>query len=184
MIWDRISPGRFMMDTYRQMDLFHDNDNLPAAARQTDPRPPVTVTWNLWHGCKKVSPGCLHCYMFRRDEEYGKDPTNVHKTGSFNLPVRKFRSGPFKGHFRIPAGSTVYTCFTSDFFIEEADTWREDAWDMIRRRPDCTFFMITKRPERILQSLPVDWGEGWDQVHISCICENPYWTDRRLPVFL
>lgn len=39
------------MDTYRQMDLFHDNDDLPAAARQTDPRPPVTVTWNLWHGC-------------------------------------------------------------------------------------------------------------------------------------
>ena len=30
MIWDRISPGRFMMDTYQQMDLFHDNDDLPA----------------------------------------------------------------------------------------------------------------------------------------------------------
>ena len=22
-----------------------------------DPRSPITVTWNLWHGCKKVSPG-------------------------------------------------------------------------------------------------------------------------------
>jgi len=36
MIWDRISPGRFMMDTYQQMDLFHDNDDLPAF-QQTAP---------------------------------------------------------------------------------------------------------------------------------------------------
>ena len=172
------------MDTYQQMDLFHDNDDLPAAASQTDPRPPVTVTWNLWHGCKKVSPGCANCYMFRRDEEYGKDPTNVHKTSSFNLPVRKYRSGPYKGLNRIPAGSLIYTCFTSDFFIEEADDWRPEAWDMIRRRPDCSFFMITKRPERILQCLPADWGKGWDHVHISCTCEDQTRADCRLPVFL
>ena len=145
MFWDRISPGRFMMETYQQMDLFHDNDDPPAAASQTDPRTPVTVTWNLWHGCKKVSPGCANCYMFRRDEEYGKDPTIVHKTSSFSLPVRKYRSGPYKGLNRIPAGSLIYTCFTSDYFIEEADDWRPEAWDMIRRRPDCSFFMITKR---------------------------------------
>ena len=179
---------------FMQMNLFSEDQDAAGIrlscasdsplSSDEDPRPPITVTWNLWHGCKKVSPGCQHCYMFRRDEEYGKDPTIVHKTGRFNLPVRKFRSGPFKGRFRIPAGSTIYTCFTSDFFIEEADAWREEAWDIIRRRPDCTFFMITKRPERILQSLPADWGEGWDQVHISCTCENQYWTDRRLPVFL
>ena len=145
-----------MMETYQQMDLFHDNNDLPAETVQADPRPPLTVTWNLWHGCKKVSPGCANCYMFRRDEEYGKDPTIVHKTSSFSLPVRKYRSGPYKGLHRIPAGSLIYTCFTSDFFIEEADDWRPEAWDMIRRRPDCSFFMITKRPERILQCLPAD----------------------------
>ena len=57
------------METYQQMDLFHDNNDLPAETVQADPRPPLTVTWNLWHGCKKVSPGCANCYMFRRDEE-------------------------------------------------------------------------------------------------------------------
>ena len=172
------------MDTYQQMDLFHDNDDLPAAVNQTDSRPPVTVTWNLWHGCRKVSPGCANCYMFRRDEEYGKDPTNVHRTSSFNLPVRKYRSGQYKGLWRIPSGSMIYTCFTSDFFIRDADIWRPEAWDMIRRRPDCTFFMITKRPERILKSLPADWGKGWDHVHISCTCEDQARADRRLPAFL
>lgn len=173
-------------DPSRTVSTRHDKCGAdPALSPEQDLRPPVTVTWNLWHGCsRKVSPGCLHCYMYRRDKEYGKDPTNVHKTAAFNLPVRKYRSGQYKGLYRIPTGSTVYTCFTSDFFIDAADEWRPEAWDMMRRRPDCTFFMITKRPERILQSLPTDWGEGWNHVHISCTCENQYWTDRRLPIFL
>lgn len=44
--------------------------------------------------------------------------------------------------------------------------------------------MITKRPERILSSLPADWGEGYENVHISVTCENQYLTDKRLPLFL
>ena len=51
------------------------------------------------------------------------------------------------------------TIFISDFFIEEADEWREDAWLMIKRRSDLHFYMVTKRPERIAQCLPEDWGE-------------------------
>ena len=43
--------------------------------QNTDTRPPETVTWNLWHGCTKVSAGCQHCYMYRRDEAVGKDPS-------------------------------------------------------------------------------------------------------------
>ena len=62
-----------------------------------DPRAPISANWNLWHGCTKVSPGCLHCYMYRRDEAIGKDPSVVQKTDSFNLPVRILRSGKNKG---------------------------------------------------------------------------------------
>ena len=44
--------------------------------------------------------------------------------------------------------------------------------------------MITKRPERIQAALPADWGStGYDNVQISCTCENQYWTDRRLPAW-
>ena len=35
---------------------------------------------------------------------------------------------------------------------------------MIHRRSDLHFFMITKRPERILQCLPEDWGDGYENV--------------------
>ena len=124
-----------------------------------DPRAPISANWNLWHGCTKVSAGCLHCYMYRRDEANGKDPSIVQKTASFNLPVRKLRSGEHKGRYKIPAGSHIYTCFSSDFFHPDADEWRDEAWSMIEERSDCSFFMITKRPERIEEHLPKAWGK-------------------------
>lgn len=149
-----------------------------------DSRPPETVTWNLWHGCTKVSPGCQHCYMFRRDESVGRDPTTVRKTKSFNLPIQRLRGGEHKGQYKVPAGSHIYTCFSSDFFHMDADAWREEAWDMIRARSDCSFFMITKRQERIADHLPPDWNNGWDHVTIAVTCENQAMADKRLPVYL
>lgn len=149
-----------------------------------DARAPETITWNLWHGCTKVSPGCQHCYMYRRDESIGKNPAVVQKTQAFPLPTMKLRSGPFKGKYKVPSGSLIYTCFSSDFFHPDADEWRPDAWRMIRERSDCSFFMITKRPERIMQHLPPDWNDGWDHVTIAVTCENQWAADRRLPLYL
>ncbi len=149
----------------------------------TDPRPPETVTWNPWHGCTKVSTGCKHCYMYRQDESVGKNPSVVRKTQSFNLPIRRLRAGVHKGQYKIPSGSHIYTCFSSDFFHPSADEWRDDAWDMMRERSECTFFMITKRPERIPSHLPADW-DSWNHVTIAVTCENQYMADKRLPIYL
>ena len=75
------------------------------------------------------------------------------------------------------------TCFTSDFFIEEADQWRPDAWTMIRCRPDLHFHIVTKRPERIARCLPDDWGDGYDNVTICSTMENQRRADERMPLF-
>ena len=125
----------------------------------TDPRPPESINWNLWHGCTKASPGCLHCYKI-------------------------LKSGKYKGRYKVPFGSHIWTCFSSDFFHADADEWREDAWDMIHERSDCSFFMITKRPERIADHLPNSWGKGWEHVTIAVTCENQEMADKRLPVYL
>ena len=58
------------MEELKQLSFFPaDEENTPLP--KADHRPPETVTWNLIHGCTKASTGCAHCYMFRRDLEYG-----------------------------------------------------------------------------------------------------------------
>ena len=162
---------------YEQLTLFP----IP---EPEDTRPPVPVMWNLWHGCTKASAGCKNCYMYRRDESVGRDPSVVEKTNNFDLPVRRLRSGKYKGMYKVPAGSNINTCFSSDFFHAAADEWRDDAWDMIRKRDDCTFFMITKRPERIGDHLPKDWEDGWEHVTIAVTCENQAMLEKRLSVYI
>lgn len=137
--------------------------------------------WNPWHGCTKISAGCQNCYVYRRDIEFGRDPSTVKKTTTFDLPVRRRASGAF---VLSPSGGTVYTCFTSDFFHPEADEWRKEAWSFIGARRDLKFFMVTKRPDRFGVSLPEDWGDGYDNVYICCTCENQEMADERLPIFL
>ncbi|HWQ59458.1 MAG TPA: DUF5131 family protein [Clostridia bacterium] len=137
------------------------------------------VTWNLWHGCHKLSPGCKNCYVYRTDAAHGRDAAAVAKTAAFDLPVRRGRDGAYK----VPAGATVYTCFTSDFLLEDADAWRPDAWRMMRERGDLDFLFITKRIERMAACLPTDWGAGYANVAVGCTCENQRMADFRLPVF-
>lgn len=140
----------------------------------------MSVSWNPWHGCRKISEGCRHCYVYRQDARHDKDSREVRKTSAFNLPVRRTRDGRFK----IPAGELVYTCFTSDFLVEEADAWREEAWEMIRLRPDLRFFLITKRIDRLAEVIPEDWGDGYQNVAIGCTVENQQMADYRLPYLL
>ena len=138
--------------------------------------------WNPWHGCHKISAGCKNCYVYREDAAFGTaQPTSeVRKTASFNLPLRCDRNHNLK----FPAGTEFALCFTSDFLIEEADTWREDIWEIIRQRTDCRFFFFTKRIERLAQCMPTDWGDGYEHVAIGCTVENQSRADFRMPIFL
>ena len=73
-------------------------------------------------------------------------------------------------------------CFSSDFFIEEADQWRGDVLSFIKERKDCYFMCITKRPERIRECIP-DLG-SYDNLIIYCTMENQKRFDERCPIYL
>ena len=137
--------------------------------------------WNPWHGCKKISPGCVNCYVYRRDESIGKNASEISRTGDFDLPVKKTRTGEYKLN---KEDGVVYSCMTSDFFLKEADIWREKCWDMIRERKDLEFHIITKRIDRFEDCIPEDWGDGWDNVTICSTCENQDRADYRIPILL
>lgn len=137
--------------------------------------------WNPWHGCVKCSEGCDHCYMYFLDKLRGRDGRTVSRTkNGFDYPLQKRRGGGYK----IQSGELIRVCMTSDFFLEQADEWREEAWDMMRERPDVRFFLLTKRPERIARCLPADWGAGYENVMLNVTCENQRRTDERLPILL
>jgi ADP-ribosylglycohydrolase len=94
--------------------------------------------------------------VFRIDGTHGKSGGDVHLNADFLLPLRQGIDG-----YKIPPGETVYTCFSSDFLLEEADEWRTEAWRMMRLRSDLHFIFFTKRIERLEAQLPDDWGDGY-----------------------
>ena len=137
--------------------------------------------WNPWHGCKKYSEGCEHCYMYYLDAARDRDGSLIYKVKNhFYLPLEKTREGVYK----IPSGSTVHVCMTSDFFLEEADEWRELAWEIIKSRPDLFFWLQTKRAERVSACLPPDWGSKYDHVSLCFTAENQRRADERVPILL
>lgn len=128
----------------------------------------TNATWNPWRGCTKVSPGCKNCYMYREQTRYGKDPRIVTRTkpATFNAPL----------DWDEPA--KVFTCSWSDWFIAEADEWREEAWSIIRQTPHLAYQILTKRPERIWECLPNDWENGYANVWLGVSVESPDYLYR------
>lgn len=125
-------------------------------------------TVNFWMGCRKVSEGCKFCYMYRQQEKFRKSGFIITRTSDKT----------FKAALKWKEPRKIFTCSMSDFFLEEADDWREEAWDVIRKTPQHQWQILTKRPERILECLPNDWGEGWDNVWLGTSIESQDYLDR------
>ncbi|MCI5850768.1 MAG: phage Gp37/Gp68 family protein [Sutterellaceae bacterium] len=137
--------------------------------------------WNRWHGCVKKSEGCKHCYMYALDKAHGRLGSDIYRVESnFRYPLSRNRDGSWK----VKSGEMIRVCMTSDFFLEEADPWREEAWDIMRARPDVVFYLLTKRPERVSKCLPGDWGEGWENIFFNISAENQKRADERMPILL
>lgn len=132
--------------------------------------------WSPWRGCRKISEGCKNCYIHTRDGVDGKDAGKVIKTKSFDLPVLRKKNGEYK----LNTKDVVYTCFQTDFFIEDADPWRMDVWSFIKERKDLNFLFLTKRIHRLMECVPSDWKDGYDNVIIGVSVENQSMADKRL----
>ena len=129
-------------------------------------------TWNPWQGCRKVSPGCANCYMYRDKRHFGQDPTTVvrSKPATFNAPLK------WKDQAR------VFVCSWSDFFIEDADPWRGEVWQIMRQTPHLTYMLLTKRLENISARLPDDWP--LKNIWLGVTAENQEQADKRIPTLL
>lgn len=119
--------------------------------------------------------------MYYLDSLRDKDGSEIYRTkAGFKYPLSKYRDGTYK----VKSGEMIRVCMTSDFFLEEADPWRDEAWQIIRQRSDVKFFLLTKRPERVADHLPWNWGDGWENVMFNVTCENQKRADERIPILL
>lgn len=137
------------------------------------------MNWEPWTGCYRMSAGCDQCYFYGPNaKRYGQN--TIEKTDKFDWPIRRNK----KGEYNIKGDKILATCFATDFFLPEADEWRKEVWKMIKERQDIDFLILTKRIDRFMESLPEDWGEGYDNINIGCTVENQEMADYRLPLFL
>lgn len=139
------------------------------------------ITWtdytiNFWMGCEKVSTGCKFCYMHRKFFKSDKNPDTVSRTSSKyweRIKLLKYEA----------ESQLIFTCSMSDFFIKDADEWRKDAWKIIKELDKHQWLILTKRPERIQECLPEDWGEnGYSNVWlgVSVGHESELWRVDKL----
>jgi len=142
------------------------------------------MAWEPWTVCYKVSEGCTYCFYYGPySKRHGQN--GIVRTDEFYKPIETVYMPRKKiTKYKMEGGKTVFTCFTTDFFLPEADEWRIEVWDIIKQRPDLNFLFLTKRIDRFNVSLPDDWGDGYDNVQIGCTVENKEIADYRLPMFL
>lgn len=140
------------------------------------------INWNPWTGCHKVSDGCTYCMMrnavYRNNKEFRLP---IQKT---RIKNKKHKVEKYEMQYKVPAGTVINVCSESDFFIEDADYMRNEAWDIIHERSECLFHITTKRPERIIQCLPDNWLLGWDNVLLSVSIEDNWSATYRLPILM
>lgn len=149
------------------------------------------VTWNPVTGCSRVSEGCRNCYA----EAMARRIAGMERTSG----VRPQRYLPVVNHvgwngriimhddrlyepLRWRKPRRVFVCSMSDLFHEGvASEFVRDVLDVVRRCPQHTFQVLTKRPENILEKT-----DGIDthipNLWIGASVEDQATADARVPV--
>ena len=102
----------------------------------------------------------------------GKDFNTVTRAKGFDAPLK----------WKDP--QRIFVNPWSDFFLQEADDWREEAWDTIHRTPHHTYLILTKRVDRIYFHLPwitpgFSGSDPWPNVWLGFSAENQRQFDKR-----
>ncbi len=125
------------------------------------------ATWNPVTGCSKVSPGCDHCYAETISLRFGRSlkpwtPENARE----NVVLHPDRlEQPLK--WREPR--MVFVNSMSDLFHELIPVgFIECVFDVMRRCPQHTFQILTKRPARARSVL---WGRDATPDEVDDGCE-------------
>ena len=131
-------------------------------------------TFNPWWGCVKVSDGCKFCYAETLAKRYGHDNWGPGKERRL-MSAAHWRQ-PLKWNEEARKQGIRYRVFCAsmaDVFEERApEGERLRLWKLIAETPHLDWQLLTKRPERIAEGLPLDWGSGYCNVWLGTSVED------------
>lgn len=147
----------------------------------------TTHTFNIGWGCKEVSPGCANCYGASMSKRWGLDvwgegkPRRTFDNRYWAKPIKWNREAA-----QLGTRVQVFCSSMCDIFEDHPTIEAERAklWPLVRATPWLDWLILTKRPERIAQNLPTDWGNGWPNVWLGVTAENQAMTDLRIPILM
>jgi len=149
------------------------------------------VTWNPVRGCTRVSPGCFNCYAEKTANRFGGPgkpyeglvkKVNGHPQWTGNITVS---DKALKEPLTWKGSKKVFVNSMSDLFHPNVPAdFIEEIWKVIKATPHHTYQILTKRPERIKNNLPLDWGSGYPNVWLGVSVENQEYADKRIPLLL
>lgn len=145
-------------------------------------------SFNPWHGCVKVSPGCQHCYAETLDKRFGRAVWGPAKTTARMEMSADYWKQPLKWDKEArKAGERrrVFCASMADVFEDHPQLeWpRANLWGLIETTPNLDWLLLTKRPENILRMVPRQWWEDEPPANVwyGTSVESQEYADKRIP---
>jgi protein gp37 len=165
------------------------------------------ATWNPIRGCSRVSEGCRNCYAERTAIRYatphkfagGDQSIAVNRAGPYYGLVKSTSSGPrWTGEVRFVEEALdlpvrwkkprrIFVNSMSDLFHEKVEAgWIVSIFDVMRRCPQHTFQILTKRAElmRDWMAVSIYGRDPLPNVWLGVSVENQETADERIPLLL
>lgn len=148
----------------------------------------TTHSFNPWHGCMKVSPGCANCYAEAQDKRFG--PSHWGPGSDRKMMSYKYWQEPLKWEKQASeTGQTirVFCASMADIFEDHPTTGPalNMLFELIRDTPRLTWQLLTKRPQNIMRLVPQGWREVFPMnVWIGTSVEDQERAAERIPHLL
>ena len=154
-------------------------------------------TFNPWHGCSRVSPGCENCYAEAFSKRLGRSLWGVQAERRFfgdkhwAEPVKWNASAAKRG-----VRERVFCASMADVFEEREDLVEPRArlYALIDQTPHLDWLLLTKRPENadrlwmaahdVIADRDDDWRTWRPNVWLGTTCEDQPRADERIPHLL
>lgn len=145
-------------------------------------------SFNPWHGCTKISPGCNNCYAERDSKRFNGDKV-LWGAGADRLSMSEsYWKQPLKWNKRAGEAGVrerVFCASMADVFDNNAPSGaRERLWQLIKATPNLDWLIVTKRIGNAKNMLPDDWGNGYPNVWLLVTVVNQEEADRDIPKLL